>query len=60
MQGFPWIIIVDFSYLKYISELPGYQAIVITRASVHGKPESENATDFLAKGVIAWFQTVKV
>ena len=23
---------------------------LITRASVHGKPESENATDFLAKG----------
>ena len=29
MQGFPWIIIVDFSYIRYVSKLPGYQAIVI-------------------------------
>ena len=29
MQGFPWIIIVDFPYIKYVSELPGYQAMVI-------------------------------
>ena len=26
-----------------------YLGLVITRASVYGKPESENATDFLAK-----------
>ena len=28
MQGFPCIIIVDFSYIRYVSKLPGYQAIV--------------------------------
>ena len=29
MQRFSRIIIVDFLYIKYVSELPGYQAIVI-------------------------------
>ena len=28
MQQFPWIIIVDFPYPKYISKLPDYQAIL--------------------------------
>ena len=28
MQGFPCIIIGDFSYIRYVSKLPGYQAIV--------------------------------
>ena len=28
MQGSPWIIIVDFSYIRYVSKLPGYKAIV--------------------------------